>query len=647
MKTMTPETLGRYQILGELGKGAMGVVYLARDPVIGRQVALKTFRLGYSADDEELAQFRARFLREAQSAGILNHANIVTIHDVVDEGNGETCFIAMEYVKGTDLKQLMQRQKRLELPFVIEVVAQIADALDYAHSKGVVHRDVKPANIIITAAKEVKITDFGIARVDASNLTTEGQLLGTPNYMAPEQIQGKEVDHRADLFSLGVMLYEMLTTKKPFQGENLTVVTHRIVYDAFTPPDRYVNDLPPEVLRVLDKALQKDPGQRYQRGSEMARDLRSLLAPATGPVAVEPRTAPSTSFLDVSDVPLPPPAPVAAAPAPPRPVSPAPPRPAPAARSGWLARPPAGRLALGAIGAIVVAMLAGVTLAVASGASPARLFTRQAHDFSHPPNPDLDLQLQYLPHLKQGRQLLEQGQPALALEAFDRALNIAPENRAVRRLRDRAQREILAADGMGFEQSFVTQRLGSARSALSQRDYPQALALASQVLDVDPSNRTAKSIQAEANEGLERKRSTQTRLSGNPLARPRAGEEAPIPAAPVPPPPVAASADATLGIDFFSEISEGVLTIYAGQEQILKESFRFVEKVNVFKSRGTTGQITANRKLRAGVVGLKVYIYRKGAGTQFTELEGDFPGGTTRQLKIRLTADGKLTARLE
>ncbi|HTQ80973.1 MAG TPA: serine/threonine-protein kinase, partial [Thermoanaerobaculia bacterium] len=231
-----PTRLGRYEILDEIGKGAMGVVFLAKDPLIGRLVALKTFRIGYSVKDQEMEQFRARFMREAQSAGILSHPNIVTIHDVVEESEEGLAFIAMEYVRGTNLKVVLQRETPLDLAYTAGILEQIADGLDYAHSKGVVHRDVKPANIIITADNRVKITDFGIARIDTSNLTQEGQLLGTPNYMAPEQILGREVDHRADLFSLGVVLYEMLTRHKPFQGENLTVVSHRIVYDSFTAP---------------------------------------------------------------------------------------------------------------------------------------------------------------------------------------------------------------------------------------------------------------------------------------------------------------------------------------------------------------------------------------------------------------------------
>ena len=295
---MTPEMLGRYEIIDELGKGAMGVVYKARDPLIGRELALKTFRLGYSAGDQELEQFRERFLREAQSAGILSHPNIVTIHDVAVEPGGDF-FIAMEFVKGTDLKLVMQRQGKFEPKFAFDVVAQIADGLGYAHAKGVVHRDIKPANILITADKQAKITDFGIARVEASNLTMEGQLLGTPNYMAPEQIQGKPVDHRADIFSLGVMLFELVTGKKPFAAPNLSAVTHKIVFEPYPSPEDIVPDLPPGFIQVLDRALAKDPEERYDKGAEMAADLRAIYAqPATTTSAIHR----SGSFLDVAPV---------------------------------------------------------------------------------------------------------------------------------------------------------------------------------------------------------------------------------------------------------------------------------------------------------------------------------------------------------
>jgi serine/threonine protein kinase len=313
MLPLTPTKLGRYEIVDEIGKGAMGVVYLARDPLIGRLVALKTFRIGYSVKDQELEQFRLRFMREAQSAGILTHPNIVTIHDVVESSDDGVAFIAMEYVRGTNLKLLLQGDQPLSMQFVLDTIAQVGDALDYAHSNRVVHRDVKPANILITSDNRVKITDFGIARLDSSNLTQEGQLLGTPNYMAPEQIQGKEVDHRADLFSLGVVLYEMLTRHKPFQGENLTVVSHRIVYDHFTPLRDYVGNLPPGVDKILARALEKDPARRYQRAREMVDDLRRVV----GVTSVAPDDLNETQSLSATMV-LPPSAVPPLPPAPPQ-----------------------------------------------------------------------------------------------------------------------------------------------------------------------------------------------------------------------------------------------------------------------------------------------------------------------------------------
>ncbi|HVT59621.1 MAG TPA: serine/threonine-protein kinase [Thermoanaerobaculia bacterium] len=277
MLPLSPTKLGRYEIVDEIGKGAMGVVYLARDPLIGRLVALKTFRIGYSVKDDDLEQFRARFIREAQSAGILSHPNIVTIHDVVERSDEGLAFIAMEYVRGTNLKSVLQEEKRPTLPYISDIVGQIAEGLDYAHSCKVIHRDIKPANILITSENRVKITDFGIARLDTSNLTQEGQLLGTPNYMSPEQILGREVDHRADIFSLGVVFYEMVTRHKPFQGDNLTVVSHRIVYDQFTSPSVYIDDLPPGVEQILGRALEKDPLRRYARARELADDLRRVV----------------------------------------------------------------------------------------------------------------------------------------------------------------------------------------------------------------------------------------------------------------------------------------------------------------------------------------------------------------------------------
>ena len=201
----------------------MGIVYLAKDPLIGRLVALKTIRGAAHADDDETQEFQQRFIREAQAAGILNHPSIVTVHDIGLDETTNTNFIAMEYVEGNNLKEVLSQGRALSFEQIGDIAAQIAEALDFAHSKGIVHRDVKPANIILLEGNRAKITDFGIAKIasGAANLTSTGQFLGTPNYMAPEQIKGAPVDGRTDIFALGICLYECLTRRKPFGGDSL------------------------------------------------------------------------------------------------------------------------------------------------------------------------------------------------------------------------------------------------------------------------------------------------------------------------------------------------------------------------------------------------------------------------------------------
>jgi tRNA A-37 threonylcarbamoyl transferase component Bud32 len=271
--------LGRYEVLNELGKGAMGVVYLAKDPVIGRLVAVKTIRTSQGDDDDsESREFRERFVREAQTAGILSHPNIVTIHDIGEDAESRTSFIAMEYIEGRNLKSLLADKKKFSWDEVADLIAQIGEALDYAHRKGIIHRDIKPANIILTTDGKVKITDFGIAKVASSNLTTTGQFLGTPNYMSPEQVSGAPVDGRSDIFSLGVVLYELLTNRKPFQGDNLTAISYKIVHEDFTPPGDLAPEVPHEFNPIVARAMAKDPWNRYQRGKDMALALYQLKA---------------------------------------------------------------------------------------------------------------------------------------------------------------------------------------------------------------------------------------------------------------------------------------------------------------------------------------------------------------------------------
>ncbi len=271
------ERLGRYEILEEVGRGAMGIVYRARDPKIDRVVAIKTISVfGVSPDNEE--DYRQRIFREAQAAGKLSHPGIVTIYDVGEEQTTDTPYIVMEYIAGQILESLVTGAPTKPLPLgtTLGLVKQIAEALDYAHTQGIIHRDIKPANIIVTAEGRARITDFGIAKLSLTHFTLPGELLGTPSYMSPEQVKGCVVDGRCDLFSLGVILYWLLTGEKPFTGDTPTAVSYKIVYQDPVQASQLNPSLGRDFDYVLDRALAKDPARRYQRGKEFAEDLEDL-----------------------------------------------------------------------------------------------------------------------------------------------------------------------------------------------------------------------------------------------------------------------------------------------------------------------------------------------------------------------------------
>ncbi len=273
--TDTRPTLGRYEILKQLGKGAMGIVYLGRDPRINRTTAIKTFNFPTELDEEETAKLKRRFFQEAESAGTLSHPNIVTIYDAGEEH--DLAYIAMEFLEGHDLQRYVKEESLLSLQRVLAYGADIADALDYAHQKGIVHRDIKPANIMLLHSGVIKITDFGIARITATSQTQTGVVKGTPHYMSPEQISGEKVDGRSDIFSLGVMLYQLISGETPFKGENMAALMNQILH--VEPKNlRTLNpDVPEPLVRVLAKSMEKDRDNRYKRAASMAKDLRRIL----------------------------------------------------------------------------------------------------------------------------------------------------------------------------------------------------------------------------------------------------------------------------------------------------------------------------------------------------------------------------------
>ncbi len=265
-------TLGRYQIEKELGHGAMGTVYLGKDPKINRQVAIKTLRFDDDIDEASGKAIKERFFREAESAGNLNHPNIIKIYDA-GEDNGVS-YIAMELLEGEDLKKYTDKANLLPLNFTLDYANKIALALDYAHQQGVIHRDIKPANIMLLKDGTLRITDFGIAHIAASTKTATGTVLGTPSYMSPEQLAGKKVDGRSDLFSYGVMFYELLCGHKPFDGDSIATLMYKIANAQHPSPKEFKPNLPDCLIAVLDKCLNKNPDMRYQRGSEIAADLQ-------------------------------------------------------------------------------------------------------------------------------------------------------------------------------------------------------------------------------------------------------------------------------------------------------------------------------------------------------------------------------------
>ncbi len=709
MTPNAPQKLGRYEIIEEIGKGAMGVVYLARDPLIGRQVALKTFRVGFSAKDQELAQFRSRFVREAQSAGILSHPNIVTIHDVVDEGGEGICFIAMEFVKGTNLKQLLQRPEAFGYDRLVDILSQIAEGLDYAHSRGVVHRDIKPANILIAQDGKVKITDFGIARLDTSNLTMEGQLLGTPNYMAPEQIQGKEVDHRADIFSLGVVFYEMLTRRKPFQGENLTAVTHKIVYEPFTPAEEIIRDLPPGLTAIMARCLEKDPNRRYPRAAEIAAELRRGGArqvesmPSAAAVAADDnddtsatqevpplgeetaeRTTIRTPPLEPGVAPpppsrpaVPPDQPAAATPRAAVPAPPPPPVAAPSAASAASQLPPAGTPAvappvvavpprspsgstkvaealqriraqrlvqyglLGLAGLTVVALLA--------------LWASGRTEAPAPPSPgpsaEVQRQLDLEAALAGARARLDAGDLQGALAALAQAQQLDPANPAAQALRAEVERVSLDLASAAEREQRVSEGLILAREEYAKRRYEAAITAANSVLALVPDHPEASKLAADSETALgrqkERERSQRSAEAAQAAA---ASVPSPAPLAPRPvpsPPPAVVPGDAEVEIDFYSEVSEGVLTVYSGERQIFREPFKFVKKTGFLSKEKIPGALSAQRTLAAGPLALRVYVTLPGKPTKAIVIEDNLLGGSKRRLVVRVDAEARVDAQLE
>jgi tRNA A-37 threonylcarbamoyl transferase component Bud32/class 3 adenylate cyclase len=281
----SPSRLGKYEIRRELGRGAMGIVYEGWDPSIERRVAIKTIRRD-QLDSSEAEEMVARFKREAKAAGRLSHPGIVQVYEFGQEG--DVNFIAMEFIEGHELKEFFDKGERFKIPDVVRIMGELLEALDAAGRAGVVHRDIKPANIILLPDGKVKVTDFGIARVESSHLTQAGSVLGTPSYMSPEQLMGQPVDGRSDLFSAGVVLYQFLTGEKPFAGERTTTIIHKVLSEVPVAPSQLNVTLPRAFDTLVQRALAKRPDERFQSGKEFANALKAAAQAPSAPAPAKP-----------------------------------------------------------------------------------------------------------------------------------------------------------------------------------------------------------------------------------------------------------------------------------------------------------------------------------------------------------------------
>ncbi len=588
----------------------MGVVYRARDPIIDRQVALKTMRVDLDAEHAE--EFRERFVREAQAAGRLNHPGIVTVHDVGEDPESGLVYIAMEYVEGRDLKQMLASGHRFRPSETARIAADVATALDYAHSLGVVHRDIKPANIILTPDGTAKITDFGIARLETSNLTVDGQFIGTPNFMSPEQITGKPVDGRSDIFSLGVVLFNLLTEKKPFNGGTMHEVTLRIVQEPCPIPSTLSDQLPPAFNPIVLKCLEKNPDRRFQTGAEVARVLAAL---ARSLVEREPTDDASTGVFrpDLETRIHAGSRPPSGSQPPTSAVSRAKvwvterlPRVADLALPEWLKWEVRSSWALVLIAAaLLVALVSiiGLRSRIDRGPfpSPTAGSTRNLH-----------LVVESL-HTAQAR--LQQGNLTAAEDAILAVLDQAPTSPAARRLAADIRRGLEAERTSAENQQRVRQLVTDGRSFYRAGNYADALSSFRQALELDPKNEIAASYSELAEERMRSTR-TSSATAVSSTARPAPGP------AELPQPVTPKSGVSRITLSFDSPISEGTVAVTFDGESLADVPFDFSTSAILGfkkKGRGTVRRVILTpsgkhtigvelRDKRRGVLGSSTFV---------------------------------------
>jgi serine/threonine-protein kinase len=491
--------IGRYQLVEKLGQGGMGVVYRAFDTLLQRVVAIKLISGSIEAGTEQ----RERFFREARAAGQLSHRNIITIHDL-GEHEGQP-YLAMEYLEGEDLQRRLARPDRMGLARKVELAIEICEGLEYAHARGVVHRDIKPANIFITSNGTARILDFGLARLVTSELTNSNMMMGTMNYMAPEQVRGERADHRSDIFSVGVVFYELLGGRKAFEGESFAATIYKILQEEPEPLLTLNPNLPHDLVAIVDRALAKPRDERYQSMSEMLRDLavhrQQLIAydsPAFGRPASgghsksdppQPRP-PSHSGSDADDATIA----LERTPFPAAPIRPpsegmrssnpsveVQPRAGAASRSGWQPASPQRALWIAAAAAVLVA-IAGY--AIWTALTPR---TPPAQSSAAPAAPAA-ADAAIATAVREASQALESGNLAEAQRHADAALALAPDHAEARRIRDRAVTTLES----------VTRGLQTARGHYEAGRFEEASRAAGNVLSLVPHHTEARQLMQDA-----------------------------------------------------------------------------------------------------------------------------------------------------
>ncbi len=657
------EQRARYEPLDTLSEGATSSVLLARDHLMDRLVAIKSIKLTGVHDPEERQRLGQSLRNEAQLVQILSHPNIVAVHDLLEGDQENPPSLVLEYVPGSTLESFLKAGKPLPIDFVLPLVLQVGQALEHAHSMGVVHGDVKPANILVSdATEQAKLFDFGIASSLAHEAHASRRPMGTPRYVAPEILLGQPADPRSDLFSLTVVLYEMLTGHSPFRGETSEEITQQIARGTADLSDQVLAEVPEVLVPVLRKGLARDPAARFQSATEFLEAIQSPAAPAAPSRPTDAAATQDLTELVVPEIPDPEetaevvPTEVAGS------ASTAPPRHPRHARSGFEmgGSTPRRLLWLGLLTALI---------GTASALGIYRLVVPVGPPNGHPSAAHLR-RTKIFPLLQETQRQLLAGEPEVAARILLRAETLAPDRVSIPRLRERIEREARLQESQRMFEEELSELLTESRRALDRGRPGQARRLATQALSLDPQSPEAEALIEAAEIRLRRPseaapKTAKAEVASRAQPPPRSQEPpqrvtAPAPT-PVTPPPIPSqtppravsdsasrpeSGIANLRVDVFSYLPKGVLTVYADQEQVLLQPFRFVQKSGFLRRKKTAGRLETSIEVPSGDTEFRIYVSAEGQETQSVNLTADLTGGETHVLRLIIAENGSASAQL-